>query len=213
MTKYKMEKCCVCVFCARATMDWRGAYIAGVCVHKYILNGNYNLKHEWASELGDGWWWRRRRRSAIGDRLVGVVAVTKIDCVRAYAILSAAAVSCWFSPSSDWNKWNYAILFCCCCCYIWLCGALDMPRPPTSCCGRLTKVMCIVYYLYIVSFHTALYCCLLWCIFNTDRQIQVLFSVSSGSCGSSKMSYMMHVCSVVFFCFLHVVGCCVSGLV
>lgn len=66
MTKYKMEKCCVCVFCARATMDWRGAYIAGVCVHKYILNGNYNLKHEWASELGDGWWWRRRRRSAIG---------------------------------------------------------------------------------------------------------------------------------------------------
>lgn len=110
MTKYKMEKCCVCVFCARATMDWRGAYIAGVCVHKYILNGNYNLKHEWASELGDGWWWRRRRRSAIGDRLVGVVAVTKIDCVRAYAILSAAAVSCWFSPSSDWNKWNYAIM-------------------------------------------------------------------------------------------------------
>lgn len=144
------------------------------------------------------WWLVVAAAASVGDRLVGVVAVTKIDCVRAYAILSAAAVSCWFSPSSDWNKWNYAILFCCCCCYIWLCGALDMPRPPTSCCGRLTKVMCIVYYLYIVSFHTALYCCLLWCIFNTDRQIQVLFSVSSGSCGSSKMSYMMHVCSVFF---------------
>lgn len=57
------------------------------------------------------WWLVVAAAASVGDRLVGVVAVTKIDCVRAYAILSAAAVSCWFSPSSDWNKWNYAILF------------------------------------------------------------------------------------------------------